>query len=172
MQLKRARVIAEQIVERLDFYCERIEIAGSIRRQRPQVNDIDLVILPKPGHLLAIKERCAVSCARITDGDQNAIFRLNLNAIESIQLDLFFAHPAASDLLTSTPGSFGSLLLCRTGSKEHNIWLVEHAKRVGRKWNPYHGVYAADGQLIASESEEDIFRALDLEFMPPERRER
>ena len=172
MKLARAIVIGLKIQEQLAPLCERIEIAGSIRRARPEVGDLDLVILPKTGQRDAIKSRCASKCARVTDGEQNCIYRLQLPDLTQFQIDIFFARPAASDLLQSDPGNFGSLLLCRTGSKEHNIFLVEHAKRLGLKWQPYRGVMDHGGQVLASETEADIFRALDLEFVPPERRER
>jgi DNA polymerase/3'-5' exonuclease PolX len=47
MQLKEAQQIAQKYVELLRPYCKRIEIAGSIRRQRPEVKDIEIVCIPK-----------------------------------------------------------------------------------------------------------------------------
>lgn len=172
MKLERATVIAHKIVAALQPLCERIEIAGSVRRARPEVNDIDLVLLPRPGQTAAIKARCRERCAQVSDGDQNSIFRLQLPDLTQLQIDLFFARPASADLFDTTPGNFGSILLCRTGSKEHNIWIVEHAKRLALEWSPYRGVVDAAGRVIASETEAEIFRALDLNFIPPEGRER
>ncbi len=48
MQLDKALEIAEKTKELLAPYCERIEIAGSIRRKKPEVKDIELVAIPKP----------------------------------------------------------------------------------------------------------------------------
>ena len=172
MNLPRAIAIGLKIQEQLAPMCEQIEIAGSIRRARAAVNDLDLVILPKSGQRDVIKARFASRCAPVTEGEQNCIYRLQLADRTQFQVDVFFARPAADDLLQTVPGNFGSLLLCRTGSKEHNIFLVDHAKRMGLRWNPYHGVCAVDGRVLASETEVDIFQALDLEFIPPERRER
>jgi DNA polymerase (family 10) len=172
MQLVRAKKLAEAIREHLAPMCDKIVVAGSIRRARPHVGDIDLVILPKPGLKDAIKVRCLVKGIPVTDGEQNAIYRLRLSDQTEVQLDIFFARPASADLLDTTPGNFGSLLLCRTGSKEHNIFMVEHAKRMGLVWNPYRGVFDGAGKCLASESEEEIFKALDLPFIEPERRER
>jgi len=172
MNLARALAIALKIREQLAPLCDQIEIAGSIRRARPQVNDLDLVILPRPGQLNFIKARCAERCAAVTDGEQNCIYRMTLSDRSQFQLDLFFARPGLHDLLESVPGNFGSVFLCRTGSTGHNIFIVEHAKRIGLRWNPYRGVIDAAGKVLAGESEEEIFKALDLEFIPPERRER
>lgn len=164
--------MAEKIKAELAPMCDLIEIAGSIRRQRAEVGDIDLVVLPRAGQLGAIKDRCRRSCRVITDGEQNFICNLRLAPGREFQLDIFFARPAVKDLLQTVPGNFGSLLLCRTGSKEHNIFMVEHAKRLGLVWRPYAGVFDGDGYCLAAESEPEIFKALDLEFVPPERRER
>lgn len=172
MDYPRALKMAEKIEGELLPFCERTAIAGSIRRRRPHVNDIDLVLLPKPGKLGSIKGRCMMRGHVVTDGDQNAIYRYRLADATELQLDIFFARPAASDLLTATPGNFGSLLLFRTGSKEHNIFLVEHAKRMGLVWKPYAGVFTIDGQCLAAESEDEIFKALDLAWIKPEARER
>jgi len=168
MNLTEAKPMAEKIAEQLAPLCERIEIAGSIRRGRPWVNDLDLVILPKGGRPDAIKARCEQKCTIVTDGPQNYIVRLNTG----VQLDIFFARPAYKDLLQTIPGNFGTLLVCRTGSREHNIYLVEHAKRLGMVWKPYQGVFDCEGYAVAAEDEAGIFRALQLDFIPPEKRER
>lgn len=177
------RPLAERVRAELEPYCEKIEIAGSIRRGRPWCNDIDLVCLPKAtsvaapaaapqelkyGYAHALRERCKRNAQVVTDGDVNLIVRLR----NGVQLDIFIARRPSADLLESKATNFGSLLLCRTGSVQHNIWLVEHAKRLGKTWNPYHGVFVGkSGQCIASASEEEIFAALELEFVAPEKRE-
>lgn len=182
-KLEELRPLAERVRAELEPYCEKIEIAGSIRRGRPYCNDIDLVCLPKGnseqeatektalkyGYAHALRERCKKNAAVVTDGDVNLIVRLK----NGVQLDIFIANRASADLLEAKPSNFGSLMICRTGSVQHNIWLVERAKQLGKRWNPYHGVFVGkSGLCIASATEEDIFRALDLEFIQPERRER
>jgi DNA polymerase (family X) len=167
MELSKARPYAERIVSALEPYCEKIEIAGSIRRGRPHVADIDLAILPKPGKFDVIKERCLKSATLITDGPQ--IFTVRL--FGGIQLDIFFARGPVPDLIAPKPGNWGSILLCRTGSKDHNIWLVQKAWPHGCRWLPYEGVQR-DGRIIAGETEEEIFTAIGLDFIPPEGRER
>src|SRR5579871_1842601 len=160
MNLERAKVIAEKVRKEIEPLCERVEIAGSIRRGRPVVNDIDLVILPHPERLAKIHERFRKSCTQVTCGLLNCIYRLRMPDQTEVQIDLFFARPAVRELLQTVPGNFGSLLLCRTGSKEHNIYIVEHAKTRGLVWKPYEGVFDEDGYCHASETEEAIFDAL------------
>ena len=167
MKLANVRRLAETIQEVLRPFCERLEIAGSIRRQRPECGDIDLVLIPRPNALADLKARCLQHATLTTDGGQNFICQLR-----GIQLDLFIARPDDRDMFHPLPTNFGSLLLCRTGSKEHNIFLVEHAKARGLRWQPYQGVMDATGAVIASRTEEEIFTALGLDFVPPEKRER
>ena len=160
--------IADKIKAELAPMCERIEIAGSLRRGRENVNDIDFVILPKPGQLDAIKARCEKKCTVVVDGPQNYIVRLPTG----FQVDIFFAHHGKQDFFQKTPSNWGTLLLCRTGSKEHNIYLVERAKGRGFTWNPYEGVKDAEGYVIAAATEEEIFDMLALSFVAPANRER
>jgi len=174
LPLLQATKLAEKIAAELQPFCERVAIAGSIRRRREFVNDIDIVCLPLENKFAALRERVLRSTAVVTDGSQTIVTRMT----NGVQLDCWIAKRPEQDLLTSTPTNFGSLLLCRTGSKEHNIYLVEHAKRIRDglggflRWNPYHGVFDSRGDCLASVTEEDIFRVLQLDFVPPEKRER
>jgi len=187
MNLTRATKLAERIKGELQEWCDLIEIAGSVRRQRPECNDVDLVILPKAGAMHAIRERCLRNGTVVLDGAQNFIVKLNGWGSEpdGFQVDLFIARQPMSGLFESTPTNFGSLLLCRTGSKEHNIFMIDQAKRCGCRWNPYEGVYSGGrwehvgekseyigGKLTASETEGSIFKALGMEFVAPDRREK
>lgn len=185
MLLRPAYLLADKIRLELSPMCEAIEIAGSIRRARPEVNDIDLVLLPKPGMHAAIRERCLRRCDLVTDGAQNLIVRLPTNGgpASGFQVDLFFARGREQDLVSVTPGNWGSILLCRTGSKEHNIWIAQRAQSMGLKWQTYKGLMGPSKMtdqtdqtdrtdvVIASETEEEIFTALGLQMIPPVMRE-
>ena len=168
--LAQAQRIAARVVEQLLPYCTRIEIAGSIRRQRPEVKDIDLVmhVRDMPGLISRINAKCRIA----KQGEQY----LEAFMPDGTQLDIWFAHqPAAvqEDFFGCRPGrpdNFGCLLLSRTGSAWHNIALCQRAVRLGMHWNPHQGVYL-NGACIASATEEDIYRALGLEFIPPTLRE-
>ena len=170
--LPKAQAIAEKIAAALTPYCTRLEIAGSIRRRRPFCGDIDLVAEPRHGQKQALLTRCTQHATLLQGQDINFIYRLK----DGTQLDLFLATPPEQDMFERKPGNWGTLFLCRTGSKQHNIYIVETAKRNGMRWNPYHGLYRAKclgpTHWIAGETEESIFTALGLDFIPPEKRER
>ena len=154
MDLKRAKTIAEEVVKQIAPYCEKAMVAGSIRRQKPIVNDVDLVIIPKDRGVLdqvlmrlGSYKMAGTKIARIET--------------ENISLDIYFA----------TPETFATLLLIRTGSKENNILLCSMAKRKG--WHLYangEGLFDENDQLVAGESEESIYKALGIAWQRPEER--
>lgn len=172
MKLADAYKLAEKIKGVLAPMCEKIEIAGSIRRARKHVNDVDIVLLPKSGsdaarELRAILRKCAV----IKDGEQNVVVRSKCGQ----QIDVRFAHGEIRDLLTVTPSNWGAQLLCWTGSKEHNIYLNQCASKMGLMLRAGHALVANAGtpeeKTIASATEEEIFKALGLDWIPPVQRE-
>lgn len=167
MILSSAWSLAAHIKAELVPFCDQIEVAGSIRRAREHPNDIDIVVLPKAGQEPALRARIFERTTPVSDGPKNLICRLK----DGTQLDVFFTHGPITDLFTSEPTNWGSVLLCRTGSKEHNIRLAQRAQQMGIKWETMRGLVNAEGKVIASKSEEEIFQALNMEFVPPAMRE-
>ena len=167
MPLGKAEAVAERIVDALKPFCDQIEVAGSIRRRCQDVGDIDLVILPKAGQLEAIKERCSrPGISVLTNGAQNYLF-----VWHGIQVDIFFARHEERDLLDLRPGNFASLFMCRTGSKQHNIWFCQEALKGGCFWDPYQGVYRGK-DLLPCATERDLYAAIGQDYIEPEARER
>ena len=153
MELKLAQFLAQEILDQLAPYCERIEVVGSIRRQVEQARDIDILLIPKnPGQLLVALQ--GMGTRRF--GGQKLVERL----YKGVQVDFYFA----------TPETWFTLLLIRTGSTSHNIKLTSLAKQKG--WHLYangRGLFVGNAK-IAGESEESFFRTLGLPYLPPERR--
>lgn len=169
MPLKVARKYAAAICREIEPYCYegRVEIAGSIRRGREWCNDIDIVCMPKD--LQGLRIRATQKARPIAGGD--GLFSVEMP--NGVQVDFFFTRPETRDLAGVQPTNWGSVLVCRTGSKEHNVHLCSTAQDLGLHWNPQRGVMSADRQeVLASETEQDIFKALGLAYIAPERRER
>jgi DNA polymerase/3'-5' exonuclease PolX len=170
MKLATAQRLAGRIRDDLAPFCEHCEIAGSIRRQRPEVGDIDVVCLPKgEAGLHDLIERCERRTRCTKTGEQYRLFELQGGG----QLDLWIAHAASADLFGNvTPANWATLLVCRTGSAEFNVMIARRAREVGLHWNPHAGLQKLLGRTaVVTETEEDFFRELNLEFVRPEDRE-
>jgi DNA polymerase (family 10) len=181
--LDRAQVIAEKIRAELAPFCDRIDVAGSVRRKRPFCNDVDLVLL--------VKDVCDGELRRRVISSPNSRVLKNGADIMSfilangVQVDLFFAKHAENTLLEYVPGNYGMRLLAMTGSKEHNIFLARRAKAQGLHFHPYKGLMRGGsyhykpeggeeykgGEVFRGEEELEIFRELGLGWIEPELRE-
>lgn len=153
MEYEKAKAIAMTIQEKLKDCCSQIEIAGSIRRRKEFCHDIDMVCIPSnQGQLLYQLQ----SLGKITMGKQKLI-RVDLNGHAGFPLDLYIA----------TPEIWSTLLLIRTGSKEHNIYLCRLALQRGMKLHADGtGLYKGD-QRIAGDTEASIFEALGIRYKEP-----
>lgn len=181
MPLDAAAAFAEEIRAALEPLCDRIEIAGSIRRKKETVNNINVLCLPElkngVSQFDALQERFyqrikLVSKSGIEGRDLiNVFFRKSLGGY--VQIKLSIAQHAQRDLVSGViPGNWGSLLLLHTGSASHNIRLTARAKDHGFQWLPMRGLVNAKGTVIAAEEEADIYKALGLDFIEPAERER
>jgi len=141
--------------------------AGSLRRGKETIGDIDLLVAttkPKPV-MDAFVSRPDVAKV-LAHGDTKSSVRLQ----SGLQVDLRAVEPAA----------WGAALLYFTGSKEHNVLLRERAQERRQRLNEY-GLFPDDGQPeppqergvkpVAAATEEAIYKALDLPWIPPELRE-
>jgi len=158
MKLEAAEKYAIRVTEAISSLCDQTLIVGSIRRRRPEVNDIDIVVIPGAWYWNSIPSYLKQS--------------LSLRFIEG-GLDLFrmtFPIDLQVDIYRASPKTWGVLTLIRTGSTQHNIKLCSWAKSMGLMLSAKDGVIK-DGQVIASRTEEDIFKALCLDYVPPELRE-
>lgn len=171
LELAEAQKIGAAIVAALAPFCEKIEIAGSVRRERPVCGDIDIVCLPIPGQITALQNRLSKN-TRIVSGTgeegKNLIRLLNVPRLGGdVQIDLFIAQHPREGLFDTEPSNWGSILLCRTGSPSHNIRICALAKDQGLSWQPYRGLLTADGRVLAAAEEADIYQALGLDYLAP-----
>jgi DNA polymerase (family 10) len=169
MKLVQAQRLAQKITSELLPFCQKIEIAGSVRRERAEVHDLDLVLIPKNG-LSPIIARMMRKCSPVTGGRLFDSRTLTYKMAHGFQIDLFVAHAEIVDLVSTTPSNWGAVYLCRTGSVQHNVQLCSRAHAKGLKFAPYRGII--DGaQVIAGSTEEEIYSALGLVWRAPSARE-
>jgi DNA polymerase (family 10) len=176
MKLIEAVTLAEKIKAVLAPFClpgKCVEV-GSIRRAREFVNDIDFVCIPNDPSAAELRERCRANADVVKDGRQ--YFVVKMRKPPFAQIDIWFAHAGTQDLIDATPSNWGSLLLCRTGSVEHNVWLCQRARALEMKWDTSRGLLlhpdTGREKIIASATEEEIFKCLGMEWIAPVERER
>lgn len=147
---------AEKIVDQLRDHLDKIEAAGSVRRKKETIGDIDILVVSSiPENVLRTFTQMNNVVKVIEKGVQSSSVRLD----SGIQVDLRIMEDK----------SFGSALQYFTGSKDHNIALRKVAIRKGYKLNEY-GLFKGDSR-IAGKTEEEVYNTLNMQWIPPEMRE-
>ncbi|MCW4038742.1 MAG: hypothetical protein NWF13_08425 [Candidatus Bathyarchaeota archaeon] len=154
MKLTDGQEFATKILRVLTPLCERIAVAGSIRRRKAEVQDIDLVLVPKP----------LIDVVGILQRSMKAVVIKRGSRIVNLKI-----HDVSFDLNFSSEESFIPILFFRTGSEAHNEKLARKAKRLGLKFSVY-GVFK-DGKRIDDNTEEGIFSVLGEDYITPEVRD-
>lgn len=160
--------VAEHITDVLAPYCQRIEIAGSLRRKRPMIGDIEICAIPKrPRNLLGEELR-----DQDTELDLFLSGRLGDGLIKNGRKYKQFRYGRFTvDLFLPAPETWGSIYFIRTGSHEWNLWVMRTAApSAGMKFEGGYLYDKAWNQIVAAE-EEDVFEALGLPFVPPQMRD-
>ena len=152
--------IALEVIEQLKPYCERIEIAGSLRRKKADIGDIEIVAIPKPYStgLLESGFATVVNKWEKVKGELPCKYTQRILP-EGIKLDLFIAEE----------GNWGSILATRTGSADYsykvlaNGWVRQGFKSDG-------GYLFRDGEKYEVKEEKDLFRLIGIPYVEPEYR--
>jgi DNA polymerase (family X) len=134
----------------------RVMVAGSIRRRRSMVSDVDLLVTGS---------NVAAVCERLIGSDSVADIRVH----EPTRTTVVLRSGPQVDLRVVAEDCYGAALLYFTGSKRHNVALRTLAGARGWKLNEY-GLFAGR-RKVAGEREEEIYGKLGLQFVPPELRE-
>jgi DNA polymerase (family X) len=160
---------AEIAAERLTLYLkdfpgiESVTPAGSLRRGRDTVGDLDMLVTGpacEEDVVSAAVEYTAAypPIAQLIAKGQN---KVSFNLSNGLQIDVRLLPRA----------SFGAALQYFTGSKMHNVTVRQRALKRGYTLSEYALARLDDGTQVAAATEEDIYRALDLDWIPPELRE-
>lgn len=155
--LSTALPYAESIVNELKKLdaVEKITIAGSLRRMRETVGDIDILVVSKSPEEV-------MDAFTSLDGVEDVIAKGDTKSSIVIKgMDV--------DLRVVGAESFGAAAHYFTGSKHHNIRIRELGVRKGLKINEY-GIFRGD-KKIGGKNEEDVFKNVGLAYIPPELRE-
>ena len=160
MPLGRALPLAEEIANALARVrgVKRVEPAGSVRRRKETVGDLDILVTSTdPARVMDAFARLPQVAEILEQGPTKASVRHR----EGIQVDLRVVEPA----------TFGAALQYFTGSKEHNIRIREMAVKKRLKISEYGVFREPGGKRIAGATEEEVYAAVGLPWIPPELRE-
>jgi DNA polymerase (family 10) len=135
---------------------DRWQIAGSFRRRKETVGDLD-VVLQAADRNAAVDDIAAYDAIDtvVSRGEERATMQLD----SGLRVDFRFFEPK----------NFGAALMYFTGSKEHNVALRKRAKERGWKMNEY-GI-TKNGRMLAAKEEDALYHRLNMDWVPPELRE-
>ena len=164
-RIDRAREEAERISVLIRAFpgIDEITPAGSLRRGRETVGDLDLLVTGpacEPEVVAAAVEHVATLplIDKLLARGQN---KVSFTVSNNFQVDVRLLPPA----------SYGAALQYFTGSKMHNVALRQRAIKRGLTLSEYALLRLEDNTIVAAASEEEIYRALELDYIPPELRE-
>jgi DNA polymerase/3'-5' exonuclease PolX len=168
MNYAEALHIAEKLKADLAPYCERIEIAGSVRRKKPEnIKDIEIVCIPKSEPNLFGESLPIV----LYDGLLSLVFNWDAEIVKNGPKYKQFALPMTKlDLFITTPECWGVIFAIRTGPADYSKWLVTSQSYGGALPFGYcvkDGRVSYDGVLLqATPEEDDFFRLLGIASTP------
>jgi len=181
--LAQALPIAEWLLAQLQPATLRIAIAGSLRRQKPDVGDIEILYIPRfqylpdPADLFSPPRRVNLADRLLTQ-----LLSLNLIAARPNKLGHLTWGPKNKlarhldsvipiDFFATTEDSWHNYLVCRTGGKHNNIAIATAARRQGWRWHPYaQGFTDEHGRPILVHSEQEVFALVNLPYLEPQNR--
>ena len=185
LSLEAAETAAAHLVEAFSESCKRIEIAGSIRRRRRLVKDIELVAIPKRG--------CGIRQGELFQSDDCNLLKLRIDQMIKDGADIQVVSPgrkhlsseltddgkwwglwlprinAPVDIFLCTEETWGVTLAFRTGSAEFNKGLVNRARSIRSR---FEGSRLRDrlGRAVPTPEEDAVFRHLWVKPVPPDGR--
>ncbi|HLW52210.1 MAG TPA: DNA polymerase/3'-5' exonuclease PolX [Candidatus Angelobacter sp.] len=143
---------------------DKVTPAGSLRRGRETVGDLDLLVTGKCCTNEKQRDKVIEAILKfpgilevLAQGGNKVSFRLR----SGLQVDVRILPPE----------SFGAALQYFTGSKSHSVTLRQRALKMGYTLSEYGLARVDNGQNVVSQTEEEIYKTLGLEFIPPELRE-
>jgi DNA polymerase (family 10) len=135
----------------------RVEVAGSLRRMKPVVHDMDLLATGGEPAEIARAFPLLPDVAEVAAAGDT---KVSIRTREGYQVDLRVVPPEV----------WGAALQYFTGSKEHNVKIRELAIKQGFKLSEY-GLHTRDGELVVAEEEAVVYQRLGLQWVPPVLRE-
>lgn len=172
MELLKAEKIANKYLQLLSPFCDRIELAGSVRRKKPEVGDIEIVCTPKRINVIEdIEEMFSDS----TREEVHPEFVKIINSLQKVKgeptgkyTQRILPEGINLDLFMANKDNWGYILAIRIGPDGYSKYLASTWVRQGYKG--IDGNLTKDGDIIPVYEERDLFWILGLEYVEPEYR--
>jgi DNA polymerase (family X) len=152
-------------ISKMDKIVESVTPAGSLRRGKETIGDLDLLVTMRPGHdNQKDVDAVAAHILKYPGIDQTLAHGEN-------KVSVVLGNGLQVDVRLLEKDSFGAALLYFTGSKEHNVVLRGRARDMGWTLNEYALTTLKGGRFVAGKTETDIYDKLRLDYIEPELRE-
>ena len=175
-----AIAVAKEICLVLAPACTRLCVAGSLRRMKPEVGDVEVVYVPRletaalPGELFAFSRQNLAEFA-IADLLNRRIIEKRIGRNESSawgnrnKLAVHRESGIPVDLFCTSEAAWANYIVCRTGPKESNERIATAARAMGWQWNPYDTGFTnlTTGERHQTTSEQDVFEFVGLPHHEP-----
>ena len=174
--------VADKVLSQLEPYCEKLCIAGSVRRKKAFVGDIEILAIPKFETLVPYGELFGnienLLELKVQEFIEAGIFKLRVKSNgtttngHAVKLLVDTKSNIPVDIFITTKENWYSALVCRTGGKLNNEEIAGRAKKTGYRWK-MSGCgfeHAITKQMTRMDSEEAIFNFVGLPYLPPEER--
>lgn len=156
-----ARAAAQTVIEMIDVYCERVEIAGSVRRGKTDVKDVEIVLIPRAGwleHLDVLVEAGVIAKAPYgANGQHRWGTKYRGLVYDGVRIELFAADA----------DNWGYILWLRTGPGDANEYVMKQLKAQGSSLSARGGYWWRGDERMATPDEDSVFALLGIEPIPP-----
>lgn len=176
--------IAKRFVAFLARHCTRCVIAGSLRRQRPLVSDIEILFVPKLttvtdfGDMFGAKIELSAAGIAVDALLKGGIIKKRPNKNSSCtwgsqnKLAIHVDSGIPVDFFATTEECFFNALVVRTGPAESNVRIASAAKRLGWNWHAYGSGFSRPAgpqrtETLAVKSEREVFDHVQLPYLEP-----
>lgn len=177
------RVVAlaavRSLLPELEPACERLIVAGSLRRGKEQVSDAEILFIPKIAREkdgLFEERQVSLAALALERLLQHGIIAKRRNKKgcevwgEQNRLAVHLATQVPIDFFIASHENWWNLLVCRTGPKENNIAICNAARARGMKWCPYGAGFKKGLGMVLVNSEADVYRIAGLPYKEPQYR--
>ncbi|MGN6555627.1 MAG: hypothetical protein ACTHLW_18115 [Verrucomicrobiota bacterium] len=173
--------VAAELCAALKLTCEKLVVAGSLRRRKATIGDVEILYISKcevrqdPDDMFS-KITVKLADEVIASLEKSGVLerRKNVNGSEMYgPKNKLMRHKETGlpvDLFAATPENWFNYLVCRTGPADSNTRICMAAQARGWKWNPYGVGFSRGDEIQAVASEEEVFAFVGLPFEKPEGR--